>query len=151
MVLHLEAGGRIVYKKVDQLNERTGTHNKWTGQHAALLVRTDEFIDAYRHMWTGLPESEHHRFQEEVPDESTLPPRTELHGLVALRERSATFARGTSFYDWDTNCFHFSGGRPCDGSMAHYQTGYNDNNMPEEAYAGLAFKEGETPDRRVRD
>jgi len=134
MVFRLGAGGRIIYKEVDELNDRTGTHNKWVGQHAALLLKNDEFIPAYQHMWEKLPESQHRRFQEDLPDEESMPPRTELHGLIALREREAKFARGTAFYDWDANTFHFSGGIPQDGSMAHYKVGFNDNNVPEDAY-----------------
>jgi catechol 2,3-dioxygenase-like lactoylglutathione lyase family enzyme len=149
MVFQLEAGGRMIFKLVPELSERTGTHNKWTGQHAALTVRDDEFLSSYRHLWEKVPESQHRRFQEEVPDVTNLPPRTELHGLVALRERDATFMRGTSFYDWDTNCYHFVGGQPLDGSMAHYASTFDDTNMPADAYADLPAYSG--PDLRVKE
>jgi catechol 2,3-dioxygenase-like lactoylglutathione lyase family enzyme len=134
LVFRLGGGGRMIYKEVNELSDRTGSHNKWTGQHAALLLTNDEFVPAYQYMWSKLPESQHRRFQEEVPDETNMAPRTELHGLIALREREAKFQRGTTFYDWDTNTFHYVGGIPQDGSIAHYKVGYNDNNVPDTAY-----------------
>ncbi|MEA2640706.1 MAG: hypothetical protein QOF51_2100, partial [Chloroflexota bacterium] len=132
----LEGGGRMIFKRVDQLDERTGTHNKWTGQHAALLIRNEEFFDSHLKLWDALPESELKRFSTEpLPDETNLPPRTELHGPIALGEHAGSFQRGTTFYDWDTNTFHFSGGIGLDGSMANYRIGHDDQNFPKELLA----------------
>ena len=131
VVFRLEAGGRLVFKYASELSPRTGGHNLWKGQHAALTVRNDEFRFAYDRMWAALPEAAYQRYTGvAAPDERGLPARTETHGVIARGERASSVSRGTSFYDWDTNCFHLTGGVPLDGSMAHYGRGYDDLNVP---------------------
>ena len=133
LAIRLLGGGRMIYKQVDELDGRTGGHNVWYGQHRALTVLNDEFMVAYRRLWDNLPESEYVPFSsaEGIPvDEKTLPPRTELHGQVALGLRQNVHSRGTYFYDWENNAFHFVGGRPLDSDMAHYDYGYDDANVP---------------------
>jgi catechol 2,3-dioxygenase-like lactoylglutathione lyase family enzyme len=125
LVFRLEGGGRLIFKQVDELSERTGGHNLWFGQHLALTVRDDEFLGSYQRFWDNLPESEYIPFSDPNGpsfDEKQLPPRTELHGPAALSERREEFLkqRGTYFYDWDDNAFHLVGGKPQGGSMAHY-------------------------------
>jgi len=99
----------------------------------ALTVRNDEFVYAYDRLWEGLPESTHKRYSGPVPDETDFPPRTEMHGPTALGEHGGPIDRGTTFYDHDQNCFHFGGGIPLDGSMAHYADGFSDFNLPNAA------------------
>ena len=133
LALRLVGGGRIIYQQVDELDERTGGHNVWYGHHRALTVMNDEFMTAYKGLWDNLPESEYVPFSsaEGAPvDEKTLPPRTELHGQIALGLRKSAHARGTYFYDWDNNAFHFVGGTPLDSDMTHYDYGYDDTNTP---------------------
>ena len=129
LALRLASGGRMVFKRVAALSPRTGGHNLWKGQHVALTVGDEAFIDAYRHLWSGLPESEYLPYSGDAIaiDERTLPPRTELHGLQARGERKNSLGRGTFFYDWDGNNFHFVGGRPLDANYAHYVAGKDEN------------------------
>src|SRR5436309_4771683 len=44
LVLRLRAGGRIVYKLVDRVDERVSGHGTWWDMHTALTVRQEEFL-----------------------------------------------------------------------------------------------------------
>ena len=131
VAFRLEGGGRMVFHRVSELNPRTGGHNLWKGQHAALAVRNDEFRGAYERLWSDLSESTYQRYTGvAAPDESNLPARTETHGVVARGERTTNAPRGTSFYDWDTNCFHFMGGAPRDRAFNQYEPHTMDWHLP---------------------
>ena len=56
LVLRLQAGGRLIYKLVDQVDERVAGHGAWWDMHTALTVRAEEFMPNYRRMWETLPE-----------------------------------------------------------------------------------------------
>ena len=56
LVLRLRAGGRLVYKLVDKVDERVSGHGTWWDMHTALTVRQEEFLPDYRRMWEGIPE-----------------------------------------------------------------------------------------------
>jgi len=56
LVLRLRAGGRLVYKLVDNVDERVSGHGTWWDMHTALTVRDEEFLPNYRRMWDGIPE-----------------------------------------------------------------------------------------------
>ena len=56
LVLRMRAGARLVYKLVDQLDERIAGHSPWWDMHTAFTVREEEFFPNYRRMWDGLPE-----------------------------------------------------------------------------------------------
>jgi catechol 2,3-dioxygenase-like lactoylglutathione lyase family enzyme len=129
LALRLASGGRMIFKRVAAHSPRTGGHNLWKGQHVALTVGDEKFIDAYRQLWSGLPESEYLPYSGDAIaiDERTLPPRTELHGRQARGEQKNSLGRGTFFYDWDGNNFHFVGGRPLDPNYAHYIAGKDEN------------------------
>ncbi len=100
LVLRLRAGARLVYKLVDQVDERIAGHSPWWDMHTALLVREEEFLPNYRRMWEGLPEE----------------------AGVGYKWKEI-YQRGDEFYDWDGHAFHFFGGIPLknDGSLALYE------------------------------
>jgi hypothetical protein len=58
LVLRLRAGARLIYKLVEQVDERIAGHSPWWDMHTALTVREEEFFPNYRRMWEGLPEEE---------------------------------------------------------------------------------------------
>ena len=120
--LELLAGGRLVFKQVDELHPRTGSQNKWIGVHTALTVRDDEYLPAYQNFWNDLPESNLMPYSDEAKaaDEQSMPPHTELHPVVARGVWANKLGRGTMFFDWDTANYHLTGGVPINGSMAHY-------------------------------
>ena len=123
-VFPLAAGGRLVFKKVDKLGLRTGGHWLYHALHTALVVRDEEFAPALDRMYRDLPESD---YDPDVaptftPEEAeTMPARTGIHGNPGGPEWKRALGRGDSFYDWDTNIFHFVGGQPVGGSMAVYE------------------------------
>jgi hypothetical protein len=129
LVLPLAAGGRLVYKQVDTLGERTGGWNKIRGPHAALVVRDEDFFPNYDRMWAELPDWEirENSFVGSGPD---LPARTARHGSSAGRKWYEIYGRGDDWYDWDTNCFHFMGGVPKDASFAEYEPHTMDWHFP---------------------
>ncbi|HEY3115201.1 MAG TPA: VOC family protein, partial [Chloroflexota bacterium] len=51
LVLPLAAGGRLVFKKVDTLGERTSGFGKLNACHAALVVRDEDFVPSYQKMF----------------------------------------------------------------------------------------------------
>lgn len=55
-MLRLRAGGRLVYKLVDKVDERVSGHGTWWDMHTALTVRDEEFLPSYRRMWAQIPE-----------------------------------------------------------------------------------------------
>jgi hypothetical protein len=124
LVLRLRAGGRLIYKLVDKVDERVSGHGSWWDMHTALTVRHEEFLPSYRRMWEGLPEEKGYKadLNLTIAEQEALPARTGLHrSPVGLRWKQIC-DRGDEFYDWDCHSFHFIGGRPLgpDGSMARY-------------------------------
>ena len=125
LVLRLRAGGRLVYKLVDQVDERVAGHSPWWDMHTALLVREEEFLPNYRRMWEGLPEEAgpKENLNDSREKEDTFPARTGLHRSPVGYKWKEIYQRGDEFYDWDGHAFHFFGGIPLknDGSLALYE------------------------------
>ena len=125
MVLPLVAGARLIFKRVDQLQMRTGGSTKWQGVHNAFVVREEEFIPAYERIWNELEEWDYdQRAQGPVEDPGALGARTGMHGSDAGRRWKAMYGRGDQIYDWDTNSFHFVGGASDSATLATYQGKY---------------------------
>jgi hypothetical protein len=125
LVLRLRAGGRLVYKLVDRVDERVSGHGTWWDMHTALTVRHEEFLPSYRRMWDGIPEEQGYKadLNLSLQQQEALPARTGLHrSPVGIRWKEIC-DRGDEFYDWDCHSFHFIGGKPlkADGSMALYE------------------------------
>jgi predicted enzyme related to lactoylglutathione lyase len=121
LVLPLASGGRMVFRKVDQLGRRT-TGCGLTDAHTALVVRDEDFFLNYERIWAEMPEWAHDvTAGETVANGEDLPPRTVLHPSGGGRRFWALTKRGDDFFDWDTNMFHFYGGAPINGSMAVYE------------------------------
>jgi Glyoxalase/Bleomycin resistance protein/Dioxygenase superfamily len=140
LVLPLVGGARIVYKKVDQIGQRTGGWGKLNAAHAALVVRDEDFWPNYERMWADVPEWPYDRdsrgFVGAGPE---LPARTARHGSPGGVQWFEIRGRGDDWYDWDTNCFHFMGGDPRGGSFAEYEPHTMDWHLPEYLKAnGLA-------------
>src|SRR2546425_4823388 len=125
LVLRLRAGGRIIYKLVDRVDERVAGHGSWWDMHTALTVRENEFLPNYQRMWEGLPEEENakEKLSESVEQQDALPARTGLHRSPVGYKWKEIYQRGDEFYDWDGHAFHFYGGIPLkeDGSLALYR------------------------------
>jgi catechol 2,3-dioxygenase-like lactoylglutathione lyase family enzyme len=125
LVLRLIAGGRLVYKLVDQVDERVAGHSPWWDMHTALLVREEEFLPNYRRMWEGLPEEAgpKENLNDSREKEDAFPARTGLHRSPVGYKWKEIYQRGDEFYDWDGHAFHFFGGIPLrnDGSLALYE------------------------------
>lgn len=125
LVLRLRAGGRIIYKLVDRVDERVAGHLPWWDMHTALTVREEEFFPNYRRMWEGLPEEKDTKenLRESREQEDALPARTGLHRSPVGYRWKEIYQRGDEFYDWDGHAFHFYGGIPLkkDGSLAVYK------------------------------
>ena len=125
LVLRLRAGGRLVYKLVDQVDERVAGHSPWWDMHTALLVREEEFLPNYRRMWEGLPEEAgpKENLNDSREKEDAFPARTGLHRSPVGYKWKEIYQRGDEFYDWDGHAFHFFGGIPLrnDGSLALYE------------------------------
>ena len=125
LVLRLRAGGRLVYKLVDKVDERVSGHGTWWDMHTALTVRQDEFLPNYRRMWDGIPEEAGYKadLNLSLEQQEALPARTGLHrSPVGIRWKEIC-DRGDEFYDWDCHSFHFMGGKAlkADGSMTLYE------------------------------
>ena len=125
LVMRMRAGGRLIYKRVDKVDERVSGHGTWWDMHTALTVRDEEFLPSYRRMWAGIPEEKGYKADLNLPieEQEALPARTGLHrSPVGIRWKEIC-ERGDEFYDWDCHSFHFIGGRPLkpDGSMALYE------------------------------
>ncbi len=121
LVLPLAAGGRLVFKKVETLGERTSGFGKLNAMHDALVVRDEEFFPNYERMWAELPDWELDENKNFVGGGPDLPPRTALHGSPAGRKFFDVYGRGDDWYDWDSNQFHFYGGVPQNGAMDQYE------------------------------
>ena len=125
LVLRMRAGGRLIYKLVDKVDERVSGHGTWWDMHTALTVRDEEFLPSYRRMWAGIPEEKGYKadLNLAIEEQEALPARTGLHrSPVGIRWKEIC-DRGDEFYDWDCHSFHFIGGKPLkpDGSMALYE------------------------------
>jgi len=116
LALPLAGGGRIVFRKVDQLGEWTLGRARWSGPHTALTVRDEDYFPNYKKMWATLPESETSRHPDGTVDFQSLPARTVMHGSGGGRRWFKLFGRGDDFYDWDANAFHFIGSEGLAGS-----------------------------------
>ncbi len=119
LALKFAAGGRLAFKKVDALAGRTGGHIH--PLHTAMMVRGDEMMQVYEHMWADLPEWDHDPVVRVcVPAEETqqLPARMGIHGSPVGQPWRTGFGRGDSFWDWDTNAFHWVPGAPVAGTEA---------------------------------
>ena len=123
-MLRLQAGGRLIYKLTDRVDERVAGHGPWWDMHTALTVRAEEFMPNYRRMWETLPEEAMAKEDDTLTleEEDALPARTGLHRSPVGYRWKAIFERGDEFYDWDGHAFHFFGGTPVkdDGSLALY-------------------------------
>ena len=121
LVLPLAAGGRLVFKKVEELGERT-TGCGLRDAHTALIVRRDDFIPNLERVWAELPEWDYDPSRSQtVEDAGALPARTVLHISPSGRKFKEMTGRGDDWLDWDTNMFHFQGGSPLAGSMSDYE------------------------------
>ncbi len=123
-VFPLAAAGRLVFKKVDKLGLRTGGHWIYRALHTALVVREEEFAPALDRMYRDLPEEDYDPILPPTftpEDAEDMPPRTGLHGNPGGPEWKRAIGRGDSFYDWDTNLYHFVGASPVGGSMATFE------------------------------
>jgi catechol 2,3-dioxygenase-like lactoylglutathione lyase family enzyme len=117
LALKFAAGGRLSFKKVNRLLERTGGHIH--PLHTAMILRGDEMMRSYGQMWAELPEWDHDPAEcPFVPaDEAQrLPPRVGIHGSPIGAPWRAGFGRGDTFWDADTNTFHWVPGVPVAGS-----------------------------------
>jgi catechol 2,3-dioxygenase-like lactoylglutathione lyase family enzyme len=125
LVLRLRAGARLVYKLLDQVDERVAGHGPWWDMHTALTVRQEEFLPNYRRMWDGLPEEDNEKAKQNasLAEQDALPARTGLHRSPVGLKWKEICDRGDEFYDWDCHAFHFMGGKPLknDGSLSLYK------------------------------
>lgn len=125
LVLRLQAGARIIYRLVDEVDERVAGHSPWWDMHTAFTVREEEFFPNYRRLWEGLSEEagpkEH--LNDSREKENAFPARTGLHRSPVGYKWKEIYQRGDEFYDWDGHAFHFYGGIPLknDGSLALYK------------------------------
>jgi catechol 2,3-dioxygenase-like lactoylglutathione lyase family enzyme len=121
LALRLAAGGRLVFQKVNELGKRT-TGMGMRDVHTALLLHEDAYFPNYRRIWDELPEWDFDpSAAKAVENAETLPARTVLHPSPAGRKFHAISHRGDDFIDWDTNMFHFYGGKPIGASLAIYE------------------------------
>lgn len=133
LVLRLVGGVRIIYKHVDStsMQQRTGGWGKLQANHAALVVRDEDFWSNYERMWQSLPEWDWNREKNAFvglgPD---LPARTARHGSPAGQRWYDIRGRGDDWYDHDTNCFHFMGGAPSDREFNRYEPHTMDWHLP---------------------
>ncbi len=124
VVLPLAGGGRLAFNRVDTLGDRTQGHALYRALHQALVVRDEEFLPALQRMYAALPEWDHDPdVTGALPkaDAEALPARTGIHGNPIGPSWKQAFGHGDSFYDWDTNTFHFVNANPVGGSMANYE------------------------------
>lgn len=109
LALRLVGRGRLVFKRIEEVGPRAGGTDIWNGQHLALTVRDDEWEFVHDRMWESLPEAPFIPYDQfagkGVPTGEG--PRTQRHGKVLRGEFSNTMPRGTYFYDWDQNSYHF--------------------------------------------
>ena len=119
LALKFAGGGRLAFQKVNALVGRTGGHIH--PLHTAMMVRGDEMMKVYDRMWADLPEWDHDPVVRTcIPAVETqqLPPRVGIHGSPVGQPWRTGFGRGDSFWDWDTNAFHWVPGAPVTGTEA---------------------------------
>jgi len=78
-------------------------------------------MKVYDRMWADLPEWDHDPVVRTcIPAVETqqLPPRVGIHGSPVGQPWRTGFGRGDSFWDWDTNAFHWVPGVPVAGTEA---------------------------------
>ncbi len=124
VIFPLAAAGRLIFKKVDTLSTRTGGHGVYRALHTALVVRDDEFQPSLDLMYRELPEWDYDPMLPpsfSTDEAAAMPARTGIHGNPIGPEWKREVGRGDSFYDWDTNVFHFVAGASVDGSMAAFE------------------------------
>lgn len=124
LVFPLGGAGKLVFKKVDELGIRTGGHTVYRALHTAMVVKDDAFLPTLERMWASLPEWDYDPESRQalpVEEAEALPARTGIHGNPIGPEWKRTFGRGDSFYDWDTNTYHFVAAAPVDGSMVSFK------------------------------
>jgi catechol 2,3-dioxygenase-like lactoylglutathione lyase family enzyme len=146
LVLRMRAGARLVYKLVEEVDERIAGHSPWWDMHTAFTVRDNDFFPNYRRMWDGLPEESGPKetLNDSRDKEDNFPARTGLHRSPVGYRWKEIYQRGDEFYDWDGHAFHFIGGIPVknDGSLALYQTKEQEEYLRELAES---LKKGERP------
>ncbi len=124
VVFPLASAGRLAFKQVERLGGRTGGHAVYRALHTALVVRDDEFVPTLERMYRELPEWD---FDPATPptlspqEAGALPARTGIHGNPIGPEWKRVLGRGDSFWDWDTNGYHFVAASPVGGSMASFE------------------------------
>jgi catechol 2,3-dioxygenase-like lactoylglutathione lyase family enzyme len=123
-VFPLAGAGRLVFKQVDRLGDRTLGHAFYRALHTALVVRDDEFMPAMERMYAELPEWDFD--PDNMPklsaeEAEALPARTCIHGSPQGPGWKRTLGRGDSFCDWDTVGYHFVAAKPVSGSMAIFE------------------------------
>ncbi len=123
LVLRLAAGGRLIFRKVDELEGRT-TGCGLRDAHTALAVRDEDFFPNYARVFANLPEWDFNAVTGKVNETPEalrqLPPRTAQHPSRGGLRFKETTLRGDDFFDWDTNMFHFFAATPIGGSYALY-------------------------------
>jgi len=130
LVFPLVAGGRLIFKQVDQLGLRTGGGTRIFGAHTAFIIRNEEFVPAYEKLWAELDEwSYDRRAQGPLADPGALPARTGMHGSAAGRLWKKVYGRGDAIIDPDTNNFHFVGGSSSEPTMARYEAHYMEEHI----------------------
>jgi len=133
LVLPLAAGGRLIFKKVDKLDVRTGGSTLWRGVHNGFIIRAEDFIPSYERVWGELDEWDYDQRRDgklEI-DPGDLPARTGQHGSEAGRRWKAMYGRGDQIYDPDTNSFHFVGGTSDRPTLATYESQYMEDYVAE--------------------
>jgi catechol 2,3-dioxygenase-like lactoylglutathione lyase family enzyme len=112
LAIRLVGGGRLVFKQVEGVSPRAGGTDIWNGQHLALTIRDDEWEFVHDRMWEALPETVLTSYEDFAGKgtPSGEGPRTQRHGKVLRGEHAERMARGTYFYDWDQNSYHFTRG-----------------------------------------
>jgi predicted enzyme related to lactoylglutathione lyase len=121
LVLPLAAGGRLAFQRVSELQGRT-TGCGLPDTHTALLVRDEDYFSSYQRLWNDLPELDHDVFVGRASDNpGELTPCTVLHPSRGGRAFKQLTGRGDDWFDWDTNLFHFFGGKPIGQSLAIYE------------------------------
>lgn len=137
-VFTLAAGGRLVFHRVEKLGDRTQGHARYRALHQALVIRDEEFLPALERMYADLPEWDNDPSvlgQLSAEEAGRLPARTGIHGNPIGASWKAAFGHGDSFYDWDTNTFHFVNAKPVGGSMARYES------LPQQPYVDRKLAE----------
>jgi catechol 2,3-dioxygenase-like lactoylglutathione lyase family enzyme len=140
VVFPMVAGARLIFKKVDTLDVRTGGSTRWRGVHNGFAIRAEDFMSSYQRVWSELSEWDYdQREQGKLADPGALGPRTGMHGSEAGRKWKAMYGRGDQIYDPDTNSFHFVGGISDGPTLAAYEGRY----MEDYVEAFMKSKEGD--------